>query len=332
MVFNFSDRKDVPDYIENDGIILRPRPRELPKPGESGFVVLGDLTLETSTDPDDSWAMGPPSPCDVEFANANIVINGKSSMRNKTSRDSKFKIQFDDSLTSTFEYPSETSLLEATNGGAGYDDDVADGLLDAAAILVNSKIAAASNTSLSNTAAAAVATATTTTTGSGGGGGGGGGGLTFGDNGLLSHKNTLLSSMPLGSAPFASYTPVKAAIDTTFELGVTRTPSPSSTASSTCSSNEQHQQHHPQQQHQQQHQGHHHPHHQNPHQHSNGHQQHHHQQQHQGRINGDASAGGLLLLNGDSSGEPESIQYLKPASDEQTVNWSQGTRVTDLLF
>lgn len=31
-------------------------------------------------------------------------------------------------------------------------------------------------------------------------------------------------------------------------------------------------------------------------------------------------------------GEPESIQYLKPASDEQTVNWSQGTRVTDLLF
>uniref|UniRef100_A0A182IRQ0 Uncharacterized protein n=1 Tax=Anopheles atroparvus TaxID=41427 RepID=A0A182IRQ0_ANOAO len=31
MVFNFSDRKDVPDYIENDGVIIRPRPRELPK-------------------------------------------------------------------------------------------------------------------------------------------------------------------------------------------------------------------------------------------------------------------------------------------------------------
>lgn len=62
------------------------------QPGESGFVVLGDLTLETSTDPDDSWAMGPPSPCDVEFANANIVINGKSSMRNKTSRDSKVSV------------------------------------------------------------------------------------------------------------------------------------------------------------------------------------------------------------------------------------------------
>lgn len=163
MVFNFSDRKDVPDYIENDGIILRPRPRELPKPGESGFVVLGDLTLETSTDPDDSWAMGPPSPCDVEFANANIVINGKSSMRNKTSRDSKFKIQFDDSLTSTFEYPSETSLLE-TNGFDATSVAAADRTLE----LDNGQPPA-----------------------TGGGGGG------FADNGLLSHKNTLLSSMPL---------------------------------------------------------------------------------------------------------------------------------------
>ncbi|XP_039438843.1 uncharacterized protein LOC120420007 isoform X1 [Culex pipiens pallens] len=272
MVFNFSDRKDVPDYIENDGIILRPRPRELPKPGESGFVVLGDLTLETSTDPDDSWAMGPPSPCDVEFANANIVINGKSSMRNKTSRDSKFKIQFDDSLTSTFEYPSETSLLE-TNG------------FDASAV------------------AAADRTLDVEPNNAGAGGGGG-----FPDNGLLSHKNTLLSSMPLGSAPFASYTPVKAAIDTTFELGVTRTPSPSSSASST--SNE----HHPAQPL------------------ANG-----------GGTNGISQPpprfNGVVdgaTLNGQQQqqdgGEPESIQYLKPASDEQTVNWSQGTRVTDLLF
>lgn len=280
MVFNFSDRKDVPDYIENDGIILRPRPRELPKPGESGFVVLGDLTLETSTDPDDSWAMGPPSPCDVEFANANIVINGKSSMRNKTSRDSKFKIQFDDSLTSTFEYPSETSLLE-TNG------------FDAAA-------AADRTLELDNGQPPAP--------GAGGGGG-------FVDNGLLSHKNTLLSSMPLGSAPFASYTPVKAAIDTTFELGVTRTPSPSSSSSSSSGSNEQ-----PAQQ-------------QTLTNGTNGiGQQQQQQHQQQQRLNGMESA-----LNGaggqqPEQGEPESIQYLKPASDEQTVNWSQGTRVTDLLF
>lgn len=32
MVFNFSDRKDVPDYIENDGLVIR-RKRELPKVG-----------------------------------------------------------------------------------------------------------------------------------------------------------------------------------------------------------------------------------------------------------------------------------------------------------
>uniref|UniRef100_A0A2M4A4N5 Putative cell wall protein iff7 n=1 Tax=Anopheles triannulatus TaxID=58253 RepID=A0A2M4A4N5_9DIPT len=326
MVFNFSDRKDVPDYIENDGVIIRPRPRELPKPGESGFVVLGDLTLETSTDPDDAWAMGPPSPCNGEFANAYIVINGKSSMRNKTSRSNKFKIQFDDSLTSTYEYPSETSLLE-TNG---FDD--ADSGPESA----------------------------------------GGAGTFTSDNGLLSHSNKLLSSVPLGSAPFASYTPVKAAIDTSFELGVTRTPSPSaaSTASSTgsssngshtASSNNSHTHstpvtgssdsahqpslfqhiiaatngngfgpgHHPQKQLDRPNNNH-----NNNSLHSNGH-------------NGDSAGIGPLLLNGEAAladstagggllcggtGEPESIQYLKPASDEQTVNWSQGTRVTDLLF
>ena len=35
------------------------------------------------TDPEDPWALGPPSPCDVEFANANVVIDGKSSIRQK---------------------------------------------------------------------------------------------------------------------------------------------------------------------------------------------------------------------------------------------------------
>lgn len=34
MVFNFSNRKEVPDYIENDGVIIR-RKRELPKVSES---------------------------------------------------------------------------------------------------------------------------------------------------------------------------------------------------------------------------------------------------------------------------------------------------------
>lgn len=55
------------------------------QPNESGFVLLGDLSLETSTDSDyDDFSMCPPSPCDVEFENANIVIDGKSSIRQKS--------------------------------------------------------------------------------------------------------------------------------------------------------------------------------------------------------------------------------------------------------
>ena len=55
------------------------------QPNESGFVLLGDLSVETSTDMDyDDFSMCPPSPCDVEFINANIVIDGKSSIRQKS--------------------------------------------------------------------------------------------------------------------------------------------------------------------------------------------------------------------------------------------------------
>lgn len=43
--------------------------------------------------------------------------------------------------------------------------------------------------------------------------------------------------------------------------------------------------------------------------------------------NGASSSGGT---NGDAAGD--SLQYLKPATDEQTVAWSEGTLVTDLLF
>ncbi|KAH8276001.1 hypothetical protein KR018_007083 [Drosophila ironensis] len=110
MVFNFSkSTKEVPDYIESDVVIYR-RKRELPKPNEPGFVLLGDLSVETSTDTDyDDYSMCPPSPCDVEFENANIVIDGKSSIRQKP-KDSTFRVQFNDTLTSTFEYPSEASM------------------------------------------------------------------------------------------------------------------------------------------------------------------------------------------------------------------------------
>lgn len=30
--------------------------------------------------------------------------------------------------------------------------------------------------------------------------------------------------------------------------------------------------------------------------------------------------------------DPESLQYLKPATDDETVAWSEGTSATDLLF
>ncbi|CRK92251.1 CLUMA_CG005744, isoform A [Clunio marinus] len=205
IVFNFSDRKDVPDYIEHDGLILRRR-RELPKPNESGFVLLGDLTLDSSTDPDDAYQMGPPSPCDVEFENANIVPDGKSSIRTRSKEVklcgkikfrllfndhinsidnlmvtslSAFKIQFDDSLTATFEYPSETSLMIDETFG---DEDE-----------IDANFYARSNASNSS--------------------------------------SKLMTTVPFGSTPFANYQPQKAN-GTTFELGITRTtPSPSSASS-----------------------------------------------------------------------------------------------------
>lgn len=54
------------------------------QPNESGFVILGHAPHETSTDDDhDSWSMGPPSPCDIEFENWNIIIDGKSNLKIK---------------------------------------------------------------------------------------------------------------------------------------------------------------------------------------------------------------------------------------------------------
>lgn len=43
----------------------------------------------------------------------------------------------------------------------------------------------------------------------------------------------------------------------------------------------------------------------------------------------ESSSSAASTNGGESS---ESLQYLKPATDEQTVAWSEGTRVTDLLF
>ncbi|XP_017882471.1 uncharacterized protein LOC108626356 [Ceratina calcarata] len=111
MVFNFSNRKDVPDYIENDGLIVKKK-REKPKVGDGGIIVL-DATLDASTTDDVEWELtgGPPSPCDVSFFNDNVLINGRSNL-SRTPRNHKHRIQFDDTATRTFEYPSEASMLE----------------------------------------------------------------------------------------------------------------------------------------------------------------------------------------------------------------------------
>ncbi|XP_045761321.1 serine/arginine repetitive matrix protein 1 [Maniola jurtina] len=115
VVFNFSARKDVPDYIENDGIILRASRRNRFKAGESGIVVLRPEALEPDSESEEEDAR-PPSPCSVRFVNDNVLINGRSSMAARITiakdRAARLKLQFDDSLTRTFEYPSETSLCE----------------------------------------------------------------------------------------------------------------------------------------------------------------------------------------------------------------------------
>jgi len=55
-----------------------------------------------------------------EFVGGNVAL--ERSLLNKTKQSKKFKIQFDDSATTTFEYPSEQSLMDATPAQPGYCD------------------------------------------------------------------------------------------------------------------------------------------------------------------------------------------------------------------
>ncbi|XP_034490144.1 mucin-19 [Drosophila innubila] len=228
MVFNFSkSTKEVPDYIESDVVIYR-RKRELPKPNEPGFVLLGDLSVETSTDTDyDDYSMCPPSPCDVEFENANIVIDGKSSIRQKA-KDSSFRVQFNDTLTSTFEYPSEASQIiddppyADPYGNVNKHHQL---LYEEQLILqhhqqqqqqqqhhhvtVDEIIELPTSTMSSSTSTSTSASAAT------------------------SHKTSatsaMLGNLPLGSTALGFYTPVKASpMDSLFQLGVTRYTPPES--------------------------------------------------------------------------------------------------------
>ncbi|KAL0276573.1 UNVERIFIED_CONTAM: hypothetical protein PYX00_004124 [Menopon gallinae] len=91
MVFNFSNRKTIPDYIENDGLILTSRKNApvkvsgggySPKLAEPGIIFLGGGTYDSSTDFDFDDS-DPPSPCEFVFEGDNILINGKSNIQSK---------------------------------------------------------------------------------------------------------------------------------------------------------------------------------------------------------------------------------------------------------
>jgi len=52
----------------------------------------------------------PPSPCNVDFEGANVIV-GKSLIR-RGNKSVKLNIKFNDDMIKLFEYPSEASLLE----------------------------------------------------------------------------------------------------------------------------------------------------------------------------------------------------------------------------
>ncbi|XP_039153358.1 serine-rich adhesin for platelets isoform X1 [Drosophila simulans] len=238
MVFNFSkSTKEVPDYIESDVVIYR-RKRELPKPNEPGFVLLGDLSVETSTDTDyDDYSMCPPSPCDVEFENANIVIDGKSSIRQKP-KESSFRVQFNDTLTSTFEYPSEASMTIEDPPYAdpfGHVSKHHQMLLAEQMHLLQHQeqleleqmhqLGLAPEQHHHVTVDEIIELPTSTA--------GHGHGIGIGHRaGAAGGGGTMLGNLPLGSTALGFYTPMKGtAMDNLFQLGVTRYALPESSSS-----------------------------------------------------------------------------------------------------
>ncbi|KAI4458923.1 protein phosphatase 1-binding protein bifocal [Holotrichia oblita] len=114
LLFDFTKRQNVPDYVGNDGNI-KPKEKLRPKPGEGGIIILPGATIdETLVDDDEEdWKRlleCPPSPCNVTFTNDNILIEGRSSL--KKLKKPKMTIRFIEAHPEIFEYPSETSLLD----------------------------------------------------------------------------------------------------------------------------------------------------------------------------------------------------------------------------
>ncbi|XP_066256408.1 uncharacterized protein bif isoform X3 [Euwallacea similis] len=118
-VFNFTTRTDVPDYISNDTSRTPSRP-VMPKPDEPGIKILPDAILSNYKEFQEMWEEDelirslearPPSPCDVTFINDNVLIDGKSSLIQRSCKRVKLKISFLDGIPDIYEYPSELSLL-----------------------------------------------------------------------------------------------------------------------------------------------------------------------------------------------------------------------------
>lgn len=112
-VFNFvNDTSRKTDHIRNEGgssgILVY-------KSNDSGITKLPDYDPGESSDFIDDLDVlkRPPSPCNVDFEGANIIV-GKSLIQRRTKK-CKMTISFNDDMTKLFEYPSETSLLEESD-------------------------------------------------------------------------------------------------------------------------------------------------------------------------------------------------------------------------
>ncbi|XP_046644659.1 proteoglycan 4-like isoform X2 [Daphnia pulicaria] len=108
-VFNFvNDTSRKTDHIRNEGgstgILVY-------KSNDSGITKLPDYDPGESSDFIDDLDIlkRPPSPCNVDFEGANVIV-GKSLIQRRPKK--KLNITFNDDMTKLFEYPSETSFLE----------------------------------------------------------------------------------------------------------------------------------------------------------------------------------------------------------------------------
>ncbi|XP_054272818.1 uncharacterized protein LOC128993086 [Macrosteles quadrilineatus] len=124
IVFNFSNRKEVPDYIENDGLILKGK-RDRPRPGDGGFILLDESSDpdETCTEAEDLLTSLPPSPCDVTTCtpgDGGLILLDDSTDPDETCTEAE------DLLTSLPPSPCDVTTCTPGDGGFILLDDSAD--------------------------------------------------------------------------------------------------------------------------------------------------------------------------------------------------------------